>query len=137
MPHIIGSVFFALIGVVATTMAVRGLTARAYLPFHQQALGMTWEQLTPGEQEVGLALTRTLGLGFLTAAVSLFAATGFALFGDRHAALLLGCVGLVFCTGLTFVNRELQATTAVKTPWRGALYAALAVAVGMVLCAIG
>lgn len=137
MPHIIGSVFFALVGIVATMMAVKGLAARTLLPFHQQALGMTWQQLTPGEQEVGLALTRSLGLGFLAAAVSLFAAAGFAIIGDRHAALLLGCVGLVFCTGLAFVNRELQATTAVRTPWRGALSAALAVAVGMVLCAIG
>lgn len=137
MLHLVGSGLFAVVGVAAALMAVAGLRSRRLLAFHQRALGVSWEQMTPSEQEVGLALTRSLGLGFFCAATAAFAATGFAIADDRRAALLLSCIALAFCLGLALVNRELQSTTAVRTPWRGSLYAALVVAVGMVLCAVG
>src|SRR5665647_311232 len=68
------AVLFGLVGVVALTMAWRGLTAKSLLPFHQAAAGRPWAELSPGEKSVATALTRALGLGFLTAGLALLTA---------------------------------------------------------------
>lgn len=47
--------------------------------------------------------------------------------------LVLPLVSLVFCMGLYGVNLRLHRRTGARTPWRGSLYAAIAIAVGLVV----
>ena len=72
--RVASAVLFGLVGVVALMMARRGLTAKSLLPFHQAAAGRPWTELSPGEKSVATALTRALGLGFLTAGLALLVA---------------------------------------------------------------
>jgi len=134
--RVASAVLFGLVGVVALTMAWRGLTARSLLPFHQAAAGRPWAELSTGEQSVATALTRSLGLGFLTAGLALLVACVTAMAHQGVATYSLAAIALVFCSGLAVINRRLQRDTSIGTPWKGSLYAAVAIIVAVGLYGI-
>jgi len=134
--RVASAVLFGLVGVVALTMAWRGLTAKRLLPFHQAATGRPWAELSPGEKSVATALTRALGLGFLTAGLALLTAGVTALAHQDVATYALAAIALVFCSGLAVINRRLQRDTSIGTPWKGSLYAAVAIVVAVGLYGI-
>jgi hypothetical protein len=122
-----------LVGFIAFTMARNGLSAKRLLPFHQAASARSWEDASPGEQSVALALTRALGLGFLAAGLALVTSAVTAVAQSDVATYTLAATGLVFCAGLGLINRRLTADTSVGTPWKGSLYAALAILLAVAL----
>ena len=130
------AVLFGVMGVVALTMAWRGLTAQSLLPFHQAATGRPWTELAPGEQSVATALTRSLGLGFLAAGLALLVACVTDLAHQNVATYSLAAIALVFCTGLAVINRRLQLATSAGTPWKQSLYAVVAIIVALALYGI-
>jgi hypothetical protein len=134
--RVASAVLFGLVGVVALTMARRALTAKSLLPFHQAAAGRPWAELSPGEKSVATALTRALGLGFLTAGLALLTAGVTALAHQSDATYALAAIALVFCSGLAVINRRLQRDTSIGTPWKGSLYAAVAIVVAVGLYGI-
>lgn len=134
--RVASAVLFGFVGVVALTMARRGLTAKSLLPFHQAAAGRPWSELSPGEQSVATALTRSLGLGFLAAGLALLVAGVTALTGQDIAAYALAAMALVFCSGLAVINRRLQLATSAGTPWKQSLYAVAAITVALALYGI-
>src|SRR5450759_1584386 len=109
--RVASAVLFGLVGVVALTMAWRGLTAKRLLPFHQAATGRPWAELSPGEKSVATALTRALGLGFLTAGLALLTAGVTALAHQDVATYALAASALTFCSGLAVISRRLQLAT--------------------------
>lgn len=135
MLPVIASVLFTAVGAVAALMTWRCLGANRLLPFHQRPIGRPWAELNSGEQAVAQALTRSLGLGFLVAALALFGAAVTALTHSTVATYCLAGLGLVFCVGLAVINRWLFASASVETPWRGAIYLSAAVAIGIAACA--
>lgn len=134
--RVASAVLFGLVGVVALMMAWRGLTAKSLLPFHQAAAGRPWAELSPGEKSVATALTRALGLGFLTAGLALLTAGVTALAHQSVGTYGLAGTALVFCVGLGLINRRLTLDTTVGTPWKGSLYAAVAILVALALYGI-
>lgn len=135
--RVAAAVLLVLVGFVALTMARNGLGATRLLPFHQAATGSSWDDASPGERSVALALTRALGLGFLTAGLAMVAAGATAVAQVDVATYALAAIGLVFCAGLGVINRRLTRETAVGTPWKGSLYAALAIVVALALYVLG
>jgi hypothetical protein len=131
------AVLFGLVGVVALMMARRGLTATSLLPFHQAAAGRPWAELSTGQQFVATALTRSLGLGFLTAGLALLVACVTAVAHQDVATYSLAAIALVFCGGLAVINRRLQLATDAGTPWKQSLYAVAAIIVAAALYGIG
>lgn len=134
--RVASAVLLGLVGLVALTMARRGLTAKNLLPFHQAAAGRPWSELSPGEQSVATALTRSLGLGFLTTGLGLLVAAVTALTGQSVATYALAAIGLVFCAGLAVINRRLQLATSAGTPWKQSLFAVAAIIVALALYGI-
>jgi len=134
--RVVSAVVLVGVALIAGTMARNGLTASELLPFHRVAAGRAWEEWSPGEQSVTLALTRALGLGFLTTSLALLTAAVTALVGSDVATYALAGVGLVFCVGLTLINERLHRATRTGTPWKGSLYAALAIVVALLLYAL-
>ncbi len=114
-------------------MSVKGLGARRLLPFHQNASGREWASFTADEQAVALALTRSLGLGFLVAGLSLVGAAIAAMLDAVAMASVLAGVACVFCAGLAVINRRLSVATQTSTPWRGSVYAAVLIVVAIVI----
>jgi hypothetical protein len=135
--RVASAVLFVVVALIAFMMARNGLAARRLLPFHQAGTGRSWEDLSASEQAVSLALTRALGLGFLTAGLALITAAVTALVQADVATYALAAIGLVFCAGLAVINRRLQQSTSIGTPWKGSLYAAVAILLAVALYAIG
>ena len=90
--------------------------------------------LERGHQEVLLALTRTVGIGFLAAAVGLIAVPVLRLLGACAGATYAPTsTALVFCACLAVVNRRLHDATGAGTPWRESAVAAALLALALVL----
>jgi hypothetical protein len=129
----VSMVVFALVAFVASTMAWKGLTAKGLLPFHQAATGRGADTLTPSEQSVAVALTRSLGLGFAAVTLSLLAAVAAEATRQRWTMVSGAAVALAFCGGLAVINRQLARASGVGTPWKESLYAVAAIAIGLAL----
>jgi len=130
--HTVSAVLYVAVGAVSAIMAGKCCLSKRYLPFHEEAAGRPWEELDPGVRSVILALLRVSGLGFLVVA-SLLLSLPVAIYCTRslYLTLVIPCVSLLFCLGLFFVNFRLSARTGARTPWKGALLAALWLLVGM------
>jgi hypothetical protein len=135
--RVASAVLLGFVGLVALSMAWKGLSARRLLPFHQAGTGRAWDDLSRGERSVAAALTRSLGLGFLAAGLALLAAGVTAVVGEDVATYGLAGVGGVFCAGLAVINRRLTLDTSVGTPWKQSLYAVVAILAALALYAIG
>lgn len=123
-----------LVGVVALRMAVKGLSARAWLPFHEAAAGSDWASLAPRLQKLLLFMVRMGGLGFLV--LFLLLAT-VPVYLAWNPAPFLGLVsfgiGTIYCLGLGILTRWLHRETGAGTPWRESFAAAGVLAVSAVL----
>ncbi len=123
-----------LVGLVSLLMASKNLRAQKLLPFHEQALGKSWEELDEGSRLVISILMRLTGLGFAMVGLLLIilpiiaVVTGISFLGTTAAL-----ISFLYCLGLFVVNYRLYKTTGAKTPWQGAMYAsiALVIAAGM------
>lgn len=127
------AVVFAGVAVLSLVMSAKGLTTSRLLPFHLSASGREWVSFAADEQAVALALTRSLGLGFLVAGLSLVAAAVAAVLDAVGMASVLAGVACVFCAGLAVINRRLGLATGTSTPWRGSVYAAVLIVVAIVV----
>ncbi|MGA2143119.1 MAG: hypothetical protein ABSG94_11965 [Brevinematales bacterium] len=131
---IIPVVLYLIAGAVSLVMAFKILTARRFLPFHENAAGVSWDDIQKPLQLVILALLKLNGAGFLLCAVLLgvfpavnfFAPSGFYRFAAPAAAL-------IFCSWLFIVNYGLYRKTKSQTPWKGSLYAAIMIIAGIVI----
>jgi hypothetical protein len=124
------------VALLAFVMARNGLAAGRLLPFHERASGRDWEALSAAERAVALALTRSLGLGFLITGLALLAAAGEVLLGAAGLAAALAGLAVVFTVGLAVINHRLQAAVGTPTPWKGSLYAATLTLLGLAACLI-
>jgi len=130
--HAVSSFIYATIGMVSAIMAGKSFLSKRYLPFHENAAGIPWENLGPGVQFVLLALMRTSGLGYLVVASLLTPLPFLTCCTDSlYVTLVVPFISLLFCVGLFVVNRQLRTKTGARTPWKGALYAALSIVVGI------
>lgn len=132
--QIVVTCLYAIVAIVALAMALKSLRARELLPFQEAAAAQPWGELGVGLQAVILSLLRMSGLGFLIVALQLGVV---AVAGNFHeglvVTLILPLLSLLFCAGLCSVNLRLHRQTGAQTPWRGSLYAAIAITVGLVV----
>jgi hypothetical protein len=112
------------VALIALRMAVKGLGAREWLPFHGAAAGVPWSAVEPRLRSLLLFFVRLGALGFL---VVLLALVGLGALAAWRGEPLVGAAGLalgcVWCLGLGVVNHALHHATGAGTPWRGALLA--------------
>lgn len=134
----ISRVLYLLVGIVSLIMAVKTLTAKSFLSFHQQAAGKSWEENDPGMRYLLLSLIRISGLGFLITALLLIAFSVIADgSGDWFQQTVIPLAALVFCTGLFIANYRLFRQTGAKTPWFNSLIAMVVLIVAILLESIG
>jgi len=123
-----------LVAIISLVMALKSLRAREFLSFQQAAAGQPWGELGAGLRAVVLSLLRLSGLGFLLVALQLGVVAVAGNFGQGLVVTLaLPLLAVVFCAGLCAINFRLHKRTGAETPWRGSLYAAIAVTVGLVV----
>jgi len=132
--QIVTTCLYAFVSIISLVMALKALRARKLLPFQEAAAAQPWHELSAGLQAVILSLLRLSGLGFLIVALQLGVGAVAGNFHRDHAVMFtLPLLSLLFCAGLCAVNLRLHRQTGARTPWKGALYAAVAIAIGLVV----
>lgn len=125
---------YFIVGVVSAIMAVKNFSSDKFLPFQENAANRPWDEIDPSLQIVILALLRIAGLGFLIVAILLLAFPIINyLMPNTFYTFAIPVIALLFCTGLFIVNYSLYKKTNANTPWRGSVYAMIAIIGGMII----
>lgn len=131
---ILPAALYFIVGAISLVMALKSMTARKFLPFHEEAAGVPWDKIQNPLRQVILSFLKIGGAGFLATAVLLmvFPAVNFFIPGLFYK-YAVPAVALLFCSTLFVVNYSLHKKTNAQTPWKGSLYAALIIIAGIVI----
>lgn len=125
---------YVIVGIISLIMAVKSLYATMFLPFHEKAANKPWDEIDKPLQFVILTLLRLAGLGFLIVSILLLVFPIINNFIPNNSyKYSIPFVALIFCTGLFFVNYSLYKKTKAPTPWKGSLYAMVAIILGIII----
>jgi hypothetical protein len=132
--QIVSIVLFFLVGVICLSMAYSTIFSKKYLPFHEQAAGMKWEEHGPGLQATILTLLRLSGLGFLVVGLMLVVLPILNYFEySLILAISVPILALVFFGGLANFNFQLYKKTKADTPWQSSIAAMVIILIAFVL----
>jgi len=125
---------YSFTGIVALVMAYKSIVSTTFLPFHEQAAGKSWDSIDGGLRFVILALMKISGLGFLVIALLLMSIpiSHYLNYGSP-VQYIIPVISFLYCFGLFLVNYQLAVKTKAKTPWKGSLFAAILIAIGIVI----
>ena len=85
-------------------------------------------------QSIIIALMKTSGLGFLIIALLLMVLPFITYFKyDSLVQYIIPGISFLYCFGLFLINYQLAFKTKAKTPWKGSLYAALLIGIGIII----
>jgi hypothetical protein len=131
------AILYLLVGALSFVMAWKSMLSRKFLLFHEAAAGKPWESIDPGVQTIIITLLRISGLGFMAIGLLLTISAVVTYFSPNPVLKFVGpAISLLFCIGLCVINYQLHARTKTGTPWKGSLYAAIAVLAGIALSAL-
>ena len=134
VPEIASIVLYFIVGVICLSMAYVSMFSKKYLPFHEEAAGMKWEEHGPGLQATILTLFQLSGLGFFIIGLMLAVFPILNLFDrSRVIAVSVPLLALVFCAGLAYFNYQLHRKTKTDTPWQSSIAAMALIVIAFVL----
>ena len=132
--EILSIVIYGFVGVISLIMAYKSMSAKKYLAFHEKAAATEWTQIDKRLQYVILALLRISGLGFLVTAllILIFPIMNYFV-QDEFVRYSIPILAFIFCSGLFIINYSLYKHTKSMTPWKGSLFAMIAIIAGVIL----
>jgi len=132
--EILSLVIYGFVGVISLIMATKSLFAKKYLVFHEKAASIEWTQIDKRLQYVILALLKISGLGFLVTALLLliFPIVNYFV-KDEFIRYSIPVLAFIFCSGLFIINFSLYKQSKSMTPWKGSLFALIAIITGIIL----
>jgi hypothetical protein len=134
IPELFPIILYGAVGIISLIMAIKSISSKRFLIFHENAAAIPWERIDKNLQSVILALMRISGFGFLVVALLLLIFPVVNYFRqDEFLKYSIPALSIVFCTGLFLVNYILHKQTGSKTPWLGSLYAMIIIIIGIVL----
>jgi hypothetical protein len=107
------------------------LTTQTFMPYHADALAVSWDQLPPHHQGFVLGVIRGMGAGSVAVAVAVLLLL-FIPFrrGDRWAVWAAPLIGVVFTALTAYAAYTIDTRTPASTPWRQTLGLTAVYAVG-------
>jgi len=127
-------ILYGFVGVISLKMAFKNLFSKKYLLFHEKAAEKSWEEIDKRLQYVILAVMRISGLGFLVIALLLIVFPIVNQFiHNEFLKYSIPIIAFLFCSGLFLVNYNLYKQTNSTTPWKGSLFAMIAILAGIIL----
>jgi hypothetical protein len=115
---------YFIVGLISLVMTFKCFCSNKYLPFHEQAAAIPWNEIDDRLKLVILFLLRLGGLGFLVIAILLLVFPVVTYFvPNKFYQSSIPVIALIFCTGLFINNYLLCRKTKADTPWKGSLYA--------------
>jgi len=131
---IIPILLYMIIGVISMVMAFKNLFSTRFLPFHEKAANKQWDEIDTSLKLVILSLLRLAGMGFLIVSVLLLVFPIINYFNPNNFyKYSIPLIASIYCTGLFIFNYSLYRNTKAETPWKGSLYAMLAVIAGIII----
>jgi hypothetical protein len=131
---IIPTILYMIVGVISMVMAVKSLFSNKFLPFHERAANKLWDEIDNPLKLVILTLLKLAGLGFLIISILLLVFPIINYFiPNSFYKYSIPAVALIFCTGLFVINFSLAKRTNTNTPWKGSLYAMVALIAGIII----
>ena len=132
--EILSLVIYGFVGVLSLIMATKSLFAKQYLVFHEKAAATEWTEIENRLQNVILALLKISGLGFLVTALLLliFPIVNYFV-QDEFIRYSIPFLAFIFCSGLFIINFSLYKQSKSMTPWKGSLFALIAIITGIIL----
>jgi hypothetical protein len=131
---LIPAVLYIIVGIISMIMAYKSLFSDKFLPFHEKASNKIWDEIESPLQIVILTFMRLTGLGFLIVSILLLI---FPIINyycpNRIYEYFIPGLALVFCSGLFLINYSLYRKTKANTPWKGSLYAMIALISGIII----
>ena len=125
---------YMIIGVISMVMAFKNLFSTRFLPFHEKAANKQWDEIDTSLKLVILSLLRLSGLGFLIISILLLVFPIINYFVPNiFYKYSIPIISLIYCTGLFIINFLLYRRTKEDTPWKGSLYAAMILIVGIII----
>lgn len=108
--------------------------SKSFIPFHEHAAAIAWNEVNKQLQYVILAIMKVSGLGFLMIAILLLLFPLVTYFdGNPIIRFAIPLLAFLFCGGLFIINYRLYKQTKAKTPWKGSLIAMLAIMLGILV----
>jgi len=132
--NIISTLIYIFVGIICLLMAYKSIFSKKYLPFHEEAAGMSWDSIDKRLQNVIITILRISGLGFLI--IFLFLSVFSIINYFKHDPLIkfsIPAISLIYCFGLFLFNFQLFRRTKAKTPWIGSIIAMIMILSGFVI----
>jgi hypothetical protein len=134
---IIPILLYAIVGIISMVMAVKSLFSAKFLPFHEKAAKKPWDEIDNSLKLVILTLLRITGMGFLIISILLLACPLINYFiPNNFYKFSIPIISLIYCSGLFVINYILYKRTKANTPWKGSLYAMLAIIAGIIISSL-
>jgi drug/metabolite transporter (DMT)-like permease len=131
---IVPVLLYMFVGMISMVMAVKNLTSVRFLPFHEKAANKRWDEIDDRFKLVILTFMRLTGLGFLILSILLLVFPIINYFNpNKFYKYSIPVLALIYCSGLFVVNYLLYRNTSAVTPWKGSLYAMLAIIAGIII----
>jgi hypothetical protein len=132
--QILAIVIYLVVGLICFVMASKTLSAKKFLPFHEEAASMPWDRIDKPLQDVITALIRISGLGFLITGLLLTIFPIVNYFAeDLFIRYAVPGLAIIFCSGLLLFNYDLFRKTKANTPWKASIGALVLLLAGIVL----
>jgi len=107
------------------------LTTPTFMPYHAEALGVEWHELSPSHQGFVLGVIRGMGAGSFSVSLALLLIlVGPFRRGERWAFRAVPSIGIAFTTLTAYAAHTIDVRTPASTPWRETLALAAAYALG-------
>jgi hypothetical protein len=131
---IIPIVLYIIVGIISMVMAFKNFFSTRFLPFHEKAANKQWDEIDASLKLVILSLLRLSGLGFLIISILLLVFPIINYFVPNiFYKYSIPIISLIYGTGLFIINFHLYRRTKEDTPWKGSLYAAMTLIVGIII----
>jgi hypothetical protein len=134
IPALLSLVIYLILGIICLAMALKTISTKKFLPFHEKAAAKDWQTIDLPLQQVIITLLRITGISFFTVFLFLFI---FPIMNYLKPVpelkFLIPIIPFIFCLGLFVFNYSLYKKTNVKTPWRGALISMVIIVLGFYL----
>jgi hypothetical protein len=111
---------YIMISITAIASGLLYLLSSQIMPYHQQVIGRSWNDLDHRLQMMLLGFLRLGGLGMVSTGVSIGVLTLFPFRrGQKWAIRAIPLIGLIFYAPIAYGARALHYSTQASTPWKG------------------
>ena len=135
--YLIAFICYGLYALVSILSGMVFLTRSTFMPFHQEALGKTWEQVDPNVQALLLGLMRSAGGGLMTSGIGVAILLFIPFRAEATwATYSIPAIGLLMALPVLYSNLFIRSRTQAHMPVTGVSMGVGLIVVGFIMSII-